>query len=347
MGILQQASCVYTHQQNGVAERKHQQLLNVARYLKIQAHLPSSFSGYCVLTAAHLINLIPSKQLNFKSPYVLLFNKTPNYAHLKIFGCFCYMTKVTGPKDKLDSKAAACVFLGYPFGTKGNRVLDLLTRKTHISRDVYFVEHKFPFSNISPLTSTTISLSPHLTHENASSSPTAPIITANVHVINSHVPDSTSHFPVARPTRHRVFSSKFVDYTGLPNLLSSACTNHVVYPLHHYMSYHIFKPKYVSFLTKSATVDTPYTYSQAVKSDVWCQAMREEILTLESNNTWQLVHMPVNTNIVDYKWLYKIKYKVNSEVERYKSEVERYKARLVAKGLLKPRALIILKRLHQ
>lgn len=41
-----------------------------------------------------------------------------------------------------------CVFLGYPPGIKGYRLLDLHTRETFISRDVIFHENIFPFHNI-------------------------------------------------------------------------------------------------------------------------------------------------------------------------------------------------------
>ena len=38
-----QRSCAYTPPQNGVMECKHHRLLNVARALRIQAHLPLKF----------------------------------------------------------------------------------------------------------------------------------------------------------------------------------------------------------------------------------------------------------------------------------------------------------------
>lgn len=95
--------------------------------------------------------------------------------------------------------------------------------------------------------------------------------------------------------------------------------------MHNYYSHHAFIPSYANFLTATASVPTPYTYSQVVKYHVWCEAMKAEIFTLESNNTWELVPMPPHTNVVDCKWLFKIKYKPNGDVERYKF-------RLVAKG---------------
>ncbi|XP_031488880.1 uncharacterized mitochondrial protein AtMg00820-like [Nymphaea colorata] len=53
--------------------------------------------------------------------------------------------------------------------------------------------------------------------------------------------------------------------------------------------------------------------------------MEEEIKVLEKNYTWDLVPLPDEKKLVGCKWIYKIKFKSNGEVERYK-------AHLVAKG---------------
>lgn len=63
-GILQQTSMVDTLEQNGWVERKHRHILEVARALRFQAHLPIEFWGEYMLTAAHLINRTPSVILN-------------------------------------------------------------------------------------------------------------------------------------------------------------------------------------------------------------------------------------------------------------------------------------------
>lgn len=90
LGIIHQHLCAYTPQQNRVAERKHRHLLNVARPLHFQAHLPLKFWGDFVMHATLIINRQPTPFLDGKSPYELLFQKPPPYTHLCTFGCLCY-----------------------------------------------------------------------------------------------------------------------------------------------------------------------------------------------------------------------------------------------------------------
>jgi len=113
-GILHQTSCVETPQQNRKAERKHRPILNVARALCFQAYLPLRFWGECALTAAYLINRTPTRLLQGKTPYEVLFHKKPSLNHLRIFETLCFAQNNAKGKDKFASRSRKCVFLGYP-----------------------------------------------------------------------------------------------------------------------------------------------------------------------------------------------------------------------------------------
>lgn len=69
LGVIPESSCPYTPQQNGVVKRKHRHILEVARAVRFQANLPIRFWGECVLSAAYLINRLPTPVLKGKSPY--------------------------------------------------------------------------------------------------------------------------------------------------------------------------------------------------------------------------------------------------------------------------------------
>ena len=76
----------------------------------------------------------------------MLFNKPPSFTHLRGFGCLCFISTLPHNRHKFTSRARRCVLLGYPYGIKGYKVLDLDSNSIHISRDIVFYENVYPFA---------------------------------------------------------------------------------------------------------------------------------------------------------------------------------------------------------
>ncbi|XP_016647095.1 PREDICTED: uncharacterized protein LOC107880330 [Prunus mume] len=69
----------------------------------------------------------------------------------------------------------------------------------------------------------------------------------------------------------------------------------------------------------------PQTYSQAANVSEWNHAMVDEFLALEKQHTWTLVPYQPSMNIVDCKWVFKLKKNADGSISRHK-------ARSVANG---------------
>ena len=69
----------------------------------------------------------------------------------------------------------------------------------------------------------------------------------------------------------------------------------------------------------------PQTYEDAAHDPIWKTTMKEEFISLQKNNTWELVDLPPGRKLVHCKWVYKTKFYT------YGSPLKQ-KDRLVAKG---------------
>ncbi|KAG7559386.1 Reverse transcriptase RNA-dependent DNA polymerase [Arabidopsis thaliana x Arabidopsis arenosa] len=144
-GILHQTSCPYNPQQNGVAERKNRHLMEVARAMLFEKHMPKRFWGDAVLTSCYLINRIPPRILNDQSPFQVLNNQSPNIDHLRVFGSVCFVFVPGDLRNKLEPKSTKCVFIGYSTTQKGYKCYDPVMNRYYVSRDVKFMEDEAYF----------------------------------------------------------------------------------------------------------------------------------------------------------------------------------------------------------
>ena len=346
-GILQQTSCAYTPQQNGVVERKHRHLLETARALSLQAKLPLKFWGDSILCATYLINRMPLQSIANQTPYFRLYGSLPTYDDLRVYGCLCYVSTLKVNRSKFEPRATACVFLGYSNSQKGYRIYDLRTNTESVSRDVVFHESIFPFHMIadtsksdflnstflpkfsSSVPSVDTPVEPpntnhHTSHESQNNSDS----THNEHESqqhdNSHCEQHDSQIndpPVRQSSRSKHPPTYLTDYYC--NLAT-----HTEFPIDHWCNLvdgTCLPPSHFTFLSQQSVIAEPTSYSEAAANPIWVAAMEKELTALEHNKTWDLVPLPPGKKAIGSRWVFKVKLNADGSLERCK-------ARLVAKG---------------
>nr|GEU66622.1 retrovirus-related Pol polyprotein from transposon TNT 1-94 [Tanacetum cinerariifolium] len=120
--IARHLTVVGTPQQNGVAEHMNITLINKVRCLLIQYGLPKTFWAEATCTAAYLINRLPSRVIEKKTPMEMWSGHPSDYEMLRIFCCVAYPHDKQG---KLEPRAVKCILLRYPEGVNGYRLYRL------------------------------------------------------------------------------------------------------------------------------------------------------------------------------------------------------------------------------
>jgi len=169
--------------------------------------MPLTYWDEAFLTATYLINQLPSPVTNNKSPVELLFQKSPDYNFLKVFGCACWPHLRPYNQHKLAFRSQICVFLGYSLNHKGYRCLHVPSGRVYISRNVIFDETTFPFHHFPTAASSPSSLPQPVSLPPSLSLPLHPHVTSP-----SYPPNPTS-----QNTRPSSNSSMSPSHATCPN----------------------------------------------------------------------------------------------------------------------------------
>lgn len=142
-----------TPEQLGAAEQAGNVIITKARSLRIQAGLPKSLSNELVITATRITNVTPTKSIQWKTPYELVYGRQPSVAHFSQIGCKAYvLDKKLKKADKLESRTFVGYLVGYDSSNifrvwlpKKNRVIrvrDVIFQKSSLFRDNTKVENE-------------------------------------------------------------------------------------------------------------------------------------------------------------------------------------------------------------
>lgn len=81
------------------------------------------------------------------------------------------------------------------------------------------------------------------------------------------------------------------------------------------------KPKlsFTGYSNLSLPTKIPSTIAAALNSPIWKSSKQEEYNAVKRNQTWTLVPSTASMNIVDSKWVFRIKHNSNGTIQRYKA----------------------------
>ncbi|XP_026436193.1 uncharacterized protein LOC113334063 [Papaver somniferum] len=315
-------------QQNGVAERKLRHILETTHALMIQMHVPKKFWSHGSLTATYLINRLPSRVLEFKSPLEVLKHHQPDISHLRVFGCVCYVHLQEKHRDKLDSRATKCVFFGYSSTKKGYICYHPPTRKLQISRDVVSDETVAYFqcdsgsrsqgecyTDLAPLP--VINEIPTATdshRDNGDGVELVDLPTAVLDVHNEAVHEEASDNNVnvtddntgLQDVPHQVPKTEvMVPQPVVPIVRTSSrekkapdkykdfFTYHsAAYPIQAHLTYDHVGSSHSAFLSAISSHQEPKNYNEAKSNPKWRAPMENELHALDVNNTYSIVKLP-------------------------------------------------------
>ncbi|RVW76743.1 Retrovirus-related Pol polyprotein from transposon TNT 1-94 [Vitis vinifera] len=331
-------------------------------YILKERHDPQEqpqMTGQAVLTAAYLINRMPSRVLKFQTPCQTLLKSFPTTRLIsivppKIFGCSVFVHINQQHRSKLDPRSLKCIFLGYSSNQKGYKCYSPVTRKFYNSMDVTFFETQpyYPKNDIQGENSTQ-----EYQFWDLESFSESPITTEN------HIPPESFNQPesivdlwdkehIQEETEERALSQQTHEAEPGPNpsklpgnnapdgtvdselendILNMpiawrkgvrSCTQH---PIGNFISYDKLSPTFRAFTSSITDIQVPQNIQEAFKYPKWKAAVDEEVRALEKNGTWEITDLPRGKKPVGCKWIFTVKYKADGNVDRYK-------ARLVAKG---------------
>uniref|UniRef100_A0A8R7JZD3 Retrovirus-related Pol polyprotein from transposon TNT 1-94 n=1 Tax=Triticum urartu TaxID=4572 RepID=A0A8R7JZD3_TRIUA len=266
--------------------------MDMVRSMMAYSDLPLSFWGEALHTAVYLLNHSPSKAVRV-TPYELWKGRKPSLRHLAVWGCNAQIRIPSQLRTKLQSKSTPGIFIGYASGSNGYRFWDPQRKKLIESGDAVFLDQDTP--RRAKRARVELLVEP----EDISLPETEPLVQEN-----NDASQSTNSISNSMPRR----------------------SGRNTQPPAYLDEYFVFLGEVHSKIQNLE--EEPKSFKAALaspESNLWMEAMQEELNSMRKNNVWELVELPNNRKSIGSKWIFKRKLNATGQVDKYK-------ARLVAKG---------------
>jgi transposase InsO family protein len=271
-GIKRQLTAAYTPQQNGVSERKNRTLMNMVRCMIAGRNVPKEFWPEAVKWANYVVNRSPTLSVKDITPEEAWSGVKPSVNHFRVFGCLAYIHVPDNQRKKLDDRSVRCMLLGISEESKAYKLYDPDKKKIIVSRDVVFDEDKS--WNWSKSDQEQLNDVPHIDVDEVSEMEFPQPPTEDAHV-NSEADNSSEGDEQENTTNEEDQSANLPPRNRrIPNHLNDFVLGDETEAQDEMHNLAVYN-----------SCEDPSTYDEAVKSEVWREAMDSEIESIEKNNT--------------------------------------------------------------
>jgi transposase InsO family protein len=283
-GIHHELTTPYTPEQNGVSERKNRTVVELGRCMLKHMKMPNQLWAEAVATAVYIRNISPTKALSDMTPFEVWNGFKPSVSHLKVFGCIGYVFIEKHKRSKLDEKSVKCVFIGYCTQTKGYRMYNPITEKVIVSRNVEFDESSAWRWNDKDDDENRIRKGKEIVEENDEGESAGDTSDSEgegtpLQVYTRRNRGTRRGEMEAGEQSGRVTRTVIGEQTG-----SKTRTIEDLYRS-----------------TQVLLVADPGSFEEAIASEEWKIAMKDEIASIEKNRTWSLVKPLEGNNVIGVK----------------------------------------------
>ncbi|RVW83861.1 Retrovirus-related Pol polyprotein from transposon TNT 1-94 [Vitis vinifera] len=284
-GIVAQYTMPGSPDQNGVAERRNRILMDMVRSMHSKSKLPESLWTEALKTTVYILNRVPTKVVP-KTPFELWKGWKPSLRHIRVWGCPYEVRVYNSQEKKLNPRTISAYFIGYAEMSKGYRFYcPSHNTRIVVSRNAKFLENDLISG--SDRFQDIVSEKDHIDAQPSTSSDRL-IVIQNAPQVQTGDRQPIIEAPqIANDNLIKLFKIR-------QKLLNNPLSNMILRKI-------------------------------CEESNLWYDAMKDEMNSMASNGVWNLVELPDGAKAIGCKWVFKTK-------KDSLGNIERYKARLVAKG---------------
>ena len=335
-----------TPEHNGVSERLNRTIMEKVRAMLHDSGLPKFLWAEAVAHAVYLKNRTWTRTIGDTTPYEILHGRKPNLGDLHAWGCKVRVSPKVDTISKLESRSFVGRWVGFDEETKdGHRIYWAEKRRISVERNVKFnfeadeiIVGDLPLEGEQGSDERLSTIAPGTTDHNHQSATTGTELRQiSVENIQNRQENLTSDPEPVEGRGKRV--RKETEYVRMLREGSAVTGGRNILPkgLQHGTNTQIAEPtnttntdvveQAMATVIESVEGLTP-TYAEARRRPDWPKwedAIKKELRGLDESGTWRLVKRPPDANVVDSKWVLKIK-------KNAAGEIDKYKAQLVARG---------------